>query len=75
MLLIEGGKETREDKDEMEFNGLANALNDLAKGQKEMLHALNRWADKSGEDQHSLQITQGDRKSTCGTGIQAHTNM
>ena len=38
------GKGTREEEDRLEFRSLVSALNDLAKGQKEVLHAINRLA-------------------------------
>ena len=40
------GKGTGEDEDRMAFQSLVSALNDLAKGQKEMLHAINRLVIK-----------------------------
>ena len=42
----DGGKGTREEEDRLEFHSLVNALNDLAKGQKEVLHVLYRLALK-----------------------------
>ena len=40
------GKGTGEEEDMLEFHNLVSALNDLAKGQKEVLHAINRLALK-----------------------------
>ena len=40
------GKGTGEDEDRMAFQSLVSALNELAKGQKEVLHAINRLALK-----------------------------
>ena len=40
------GKGTGEEEDRLEFRSLVNALNDLAKGQKKVLHAINRLALK-----------------------------
>ena len=40
------GKGTREEEDRLEFRHLVSALNDLAKGQKEVLHAINRLSLK-----------------------------
>ena len=40
------GKRTMEDDDQITFNGFINALNDLAKGQKEMLNAINRLENR-----------------------------
>ena len=38
------GKGTREDEDRMEFRNLVSALQDLAKGQKDVLNATDyRW--------------------------------
>jgi hypothetical protein len=43
------------DEDKAAFNSLISALNDLAKGQKEVLAAINRLADKPGESQNNLE--------------------
>ena len=40
------GKGTREDEDRLAFHSLVSALNDLAKGHKEVLHVINRLALK-----------------------------
>ena len=40
------GKGTREDEDMMEFRNLVSALQDLAKGQKDVLNAINRLSAK-----------------------------
>ena len=40
------GKGTGEEEDGLEFHNLVSALNDLAKGQKEVLHAINKLALK-----------------------------
>ena len=40
------GKGTREEEDRLAFYSLVSALNDLAKGQKEVLHAINMLALK-----------------------------
>ena len=40
------GKGTREDEDKMEFRNLVSALQDLAKGQKDVLNAINRLSAK-----------------------------
>ena len=37
------GKGTREDEDRMEFRNLVSAFQDLAKGQKDVLNAINRY--------------------------------
>ena len=38
----DSGKGTGEEEDKMDFCSLVNALYDLAKGKKEVLHAINR---------------------------------
>ena len=58
------GKGTREDQDRMAFQSLVSALNDLAKGHKEMLHAINMLVLKPEHGQNSLPISPGDREST-----------
>ena len=40
------GKGTGEEEDGLEFHNLVSALNDLAKGQKKVLHAINKLALK-----------------------------
>ena len=39
-------KGTREEEDRMEFHSLVSALQDLAKGQKDVLNAINRLSTK-----------------------------
>ena len=39
-------KGTREEEDRMEFRNLVSALQDLAKGQKDLLNAINRLSTK-----------------------------
>ena len=56
-------------------NSLINALNDLDKGQKEVLNAINKLADKPGQYQNNQQINNGDRVSTSGSESHAHTAM
>ena len=36
------GKGTGEEEDRLEFHNLVSALNDLAKGKKEVLHAIDK---------------------------------
>ena len=69
------GKRTGEDEDRMEFQSLVNALNDLAKGQKEMLHAINRLVIKPEQDWNDLQVPSRDRVSTSNNGRHRYTNM
>ena len=59
----------------MEFRNLVSALNDLAKGQKKVLHAINRLALKPEQGQNSLPISPGDRGSTSSSGKHAYTHM
>lgn len=68
------GKETMGDQDNAAFNSLIRALNDLAKGQKEMLAAINRLADKPGESPNNLS-NNGKGGSNNGNGTHAHTSM
>ena len=51
------GKGIGEDADGMTFQILVSALNDLAKGQKEVLHAINRLVLKPKQGQNSLPIS------------------
>ena len=70
------GKVTREEEDRMEFRSLVNALQDLAKGQKEVLHAINRLALKPEPGHSSIPLSPVDRGSTSGSGKKhAYTNM
>ena len=69
------GKGTREEDKKIEFNSLINSLNDLAKGQKEMLHAINRLANKQGQAHNKLQVTQGNKVSTSNSGRHEYTTM
>ena len=69
------GKGTREDEDKMEFRSLVNALHDLAKGKKEVLHAINRLAMKPEPRHSSVPLSPVDRGSTSSSGKHAYTNM
>ena len=55
-------KGTGEEEDRMEFHSLVNALHDLAKGKKEVLHAIKRLALKPepghSSHNHSIQTSQ-----------------
>ena len=51
---VNKGKGTSEEEDRMAFHSLTSALNDLVKGQKEVLSAINRLADKPRKDQHKF---------------------
>ena len=68
------GKGTSKEVDRMAFHSLVSALNDLSKGQKEMLQLINRLVDKPGQDQNKLQA-QGDRASTSNNGRLEYTTM
>ena len=59
----------------LEFRRLVNALNDLAKGQKEVLHAINRLALKPKPGHSSIPLSPVDRGSTSSSGKHAYTNM
>ena len=69
------GKGTGEEEDRMEFRSLVNALHDLAKGQKEVLHAINRLASKPELGHSSIPLSPVDRGSTSNSGKHAYTNM
>ena len=43
-----------EEDDKIAFNNLINALDNLAKGQKEMLNAINGLVDKPRKDLNRL---------------------
>ena len=69
------GKGTGEEEDRLEFRSLVSALNDLAKGQKEVLHAINRLALKPEPSHSSIPLSPVDRGSTSSSGRHAYTNM
>ena len=69
------GKGTGEDEDRMEFRSLVNSLHDLAKGQKEVLHTINRLATKPELGHSSVPLSPVDRGSTSSSGKHAYTNM
>ena len=71
----ERGKGTGEDEDKMEFRNLLSALQDLAKGQKDVLHAINRLSTKREPGNSSTPLSPVDRGSTSGSGKHAYTNM
>ena len=58
----------------MEFRSLVNALHDLAKGKKEVLHAINRLALKLEPGHSSIPLSPVDR-DTSSSGRHAYTNM
>ena len=59
----------------MAFQSLVSALNELAKGQKEVLHAINRLVHKPEQGQNSLPISPRDRGSTNSSRKHAYTHM
>jgi len=63
-------KEAMGDDDKTTFNSLISALNDLAKGQKEILVAINMLADKPGE---SLNILSNNGVGGSRDGGRVHT--
>ena len=69
------GKGTGEEEDMLEFCNLVSALNDLDKGQKEVLHAINRLALKPEQGQDNLPLSPVDRGSTSSSMKQAYTNI
>ena len=69
------GKGTREEEDKIEFRSLVNALQDLAKGQKEVLHEINRLATKPKPGHSSVPLSPVDRRSISSSGKHAYTNM
>ena len=69
------GKGRGEEEDKLEFRNLVSALNDLAKGQKEVLYAINRLPLKPEPGQNSLPLSLVDRGSTSSSGKHAYTNM
>ena len=54
-------KGTGEDEDKMEFRSLVNALQDLAKGQKDVLNAINRLSTKPEPGNSSIPPSPVDR--------------
>ena len=69
------GKGTREDEDRMEFHNLVSALQDLAKGQKDVLNAINRLSVKPKPGNNSTPPSLVDRGSTNNSGKVAYTNI
>ena len=69
------GKGTGEDEDRIGFHNLVNALQDLAKGQKEMLHAINILFSKPELGNSSIPLSPVDRGSTSSSGKHAYANI
>ena len=66
------GKGTGEDEDRIEFRNLVSALQDLAKGKKGVLNAINRLSVKP---ELVTPISLVDRGSIRSSGKHAYTNM
>ena len=62
------GKGTGEEEDRMEFRNLVSALQDLAKGQKDVLNAINRLSAKPEIGINSTPPSPVDRGSTSSNG-------
>ena len=71
----DNGKGTGEDQDRMEFRNLVSALQDLAKGQKDVLNAINIFSTKPEPGNSSIPLSPVDRGSTSSSGKHAYTNM
>ena len=69
------GKGTGEDEDRMEFHNLVSALQDLAKGKKDVLNAINRLSTKPEPGNNSTPPSSVDRGSTGSSGKVAYTNI
>ena len=69
------GKGTGEEEARLEFRSWVSALNDLAKGEKEVLHAINRLALKPEPGHSSIPLSPVDRGPTSSSGKHAYTNM
>ena len=69
------GKGMGEEEDRMEFRNLVSVLQDLAKGQKDVLNAINRLSAKPKVGTNSTPPSPVDRGSTSSSGKVAYTNM
>ena len=69
------GKGMGEVEDRMEFRNLVSALQELAKGQKEVLNAINRLSTKPEPCNSSTHLSPVDRGSTSSSGKHAYTNI
>ena len=68
------GKGTGEEEDRMEFRNIVFALQDLAKGKKYVLNAINRLSVKPEIGTNSTPPSPVDRGSTSSSGKVAYTN-
>ena len=69
------GKGTGEEEDRMEFRSLVSALQDLAKGKKEVLNAINRLSAKLEPGISSTPPSLVERGSSSGSGNMVYTNI
>ena len=69
------GKGTGDEEDRMEFCNLVSALQDLAKGKKYVLNAINRLSAKPELGNNSTPSSSVDRGSTSSSGKVAYTNI
>ena len=72
---LDRGKGAGEEEDRMEFRSLVSALQDLAKGQKDVLNAINRLSAKPETGINSTPPSPVDRGSTSSSGKVAYTNI
>ena len=68
-------KGTGEDEDKMEFRNLVSALQDLSKGKKDVLNAINRLSAKPELGNNSTPPSPVDRGSTSSSRKVAYTNI
>ena len=59
----------------MDFHNLVSALQDLAKGKKDVLNAINRLSTKPEPGNNSTPPSPVDRGSTSNSGKVAYTNI
>ena len=69
------GKRTGEEEDRMEFRNLVSTLQDLVKGQKDVLNAINRLSAKPEIGINNTSPSPVDRASTSSSGKVAYTNI
>ena len=69
------GKGTVKEEDRMEFRNLVSTLQDLAKGQKDVLNAINKLSAKLEIGNNSTPPSPIDRGSTSSSGKVVYTNI
>ena len=74
-ICYDRGKGIGKDEYIMAYQSLVNTLNDLVKGQKEVLHSIKMLVLKSKHGQNSLHISTRDRGSTSSSRKHAYTHM